>query len=146
MHWLLRDANTPSVLEQAGYAYDSTVGYNETVGYRAGTSQVFRPSGATTLLELPLHIQDGALFYPQRLDLSEPEAEKRCQALIDNARKIRRRAHAPVARQKPRTRAILGRFLPSGCFRLKSLGRLVRYRRAGGQLVPETARGAFRTG
>ncbi len=85
MHWLLRDANTPWVLERAGYAYDSTFGYNETVGYRAGTSQVFRPLGAQTLLELPLHIQDGALFFPQRLDLSEPEAEKRCQVLIDNA-------------------------------------------------------------
>jgi hypothetical protein len=88
MHWLLRDANTPSTLELAGYAYDSTFGYNETVGYRAGTSQVFRPFGAQKLLELPLHIQDGALFYPQRLDLSEPEAENRCQALIDNARKF----------------------------------------------------------
>jgi hypothetical protein len=86
MHWLLRDANTPAELERAGYDYDSTFGYNETVGYRAGTGQVFRPLGAQTLLELPLHIQDGALFFPQRLDLPEPEAEKRCQALIDNAR------------------------------------------------------------
>jgi hypothetical protein len=88
MHWLLRDANTPSVLERAGFAYDSTFGYNETVGYRTGTSQVFRPLGAHTLLELPLHIQDGALFFPQRLDLSEPEAEHRCQVLIDNASKF----------------------------------------------------------
>jgi hypothetical protein len=85
MHWLLRDADTAPVLEQAGYGYDSTFGYNETVGYRAGTVQVFRPLGARTLLELPMHIQDGALFYPQQLDLSEPEAEKRCQSLIDNA-------------------------------------------------------------
>jgi hypothetical protein len=85
MHWLLRDANTPSTLERAGYAYDSTVGYNETIGYRAGTSQVVRPVGTQTILELPLHIQDGALFYPQRLDLSEAEAEKRCHTMIDNA-------------------------------------------------------------
>ncbi len=85
VHWLLRDANTPTVLERAGYAYDSSFGYNETIGYRAGTNQVFRPLGAETLLELPLHIQDGALFYRQRLDLSEQEAEKRCRALIDNA-------------------------------------------------------------
>lgn len=84
MHWLLRDTYTSSVLEQAGYSYDSTFGYNETVGYRAGTSQVFQPLDAKTLLELPLHIQDGALFFPQRLDLSEPEAEKRCQALVEN--------------------------------------------------------------
>lgn len=85
MHWLLQDANTVSVLEESGYAYDSTVGYNETIGYRAGTSQVFRPFGAKKLLELPLHIQDGALFYPKRLDLSEEDAEEHCRALMDNA-------------------------------------------------------------
>jgi hypothetical protein len=85
MHWLLRNENTPLTLEQAGYAYDSTVGYNETIGYRAGTGQVFRPLGAQTILELPLHIQDGALFYPQKLDLIDSEARKRCQSMIDNA-------------------------------------------------------------
>ena len=85
MHWLLQDANTVGVLEAAGFDYDSTAGYNETVGYRNGTTQVFRPIGVRTLLELPMHIQDGALFYPQRLDLSEPEAQTRCQSLIDNA-------------------------------------------------------------
>jgi hypothetical protein len=35
-----------------------------------------------------MHIQDGALFYPDRLDLAEPEAERRCQSLIDNARRF----------------------------------------------------------
>lgn len=88
MHWLLHDENTFRVLEEAGYAYDSSCGYNETIGYRSGTSQAFRPLGAQTLLELPLHIQDGALFLPQRLDLSEPEAWKRCGEFIDNARKF----------------------------------------------------------
>jgi peptidoglycan/xylan/chitin deacetylase (PgdA/CDA1 family) len=82
MHWLLRDVDTPGVLEKAGYAYDSTVGFNETVGFRAGTTQVFRPVGARALLELPVHIQDGALFYSQRLDLSEAKAEQLCRALI----------------------------------------------------------------
>ncbi len=86
MHWLLRDENTFRILDEAGYAYDSSVGYNETIGYRSGTTQAFRPSGAQALLELPLHIQDGALFYPGRLDLSEPEAWNRCKTLIDNAR------------------------------------------------------------
>jgi hypothetical protein len=33
MHWLLRDENTFRTLEEAGFAYDSTVGYNETIGY-----------------------------------------------------------------------------------------------------------------
>ena len=88
MHWLLQNANTGSVLDEGGYSYDSTAGYNETIGYRCGTSQVFRPLGAKTLLELPLHIQDGALFYHNRLDLSEPEAEIWCKDLIQNAGKF----------------------------------------------------------
>ena len=88
MHWLLRDENTFRVLEEAGYVYDSTVGYNETPGYRCGATQAFRPLSATRLLELPMHIQDGALFFPQRLGLSEPEAWERCQTFVDNAEKF----------------------------------------------------------
>lgn len=84
MHWLMQNTNTVSVLEEAGYEYDSTAGYNETTGYRNGTSQVFRPLGARTLLELPVHVQDGTLFYPNRLDLSEAQADKRCKDLIAN--------------------------------------------------------------
>ena len=86
MHWLLLDQGTFSVLDEAGFAYDSTFGYNETVGYRGGTTQVFCPAGARALLELPLHIQDGALFYPERLDLPQSEAWRRCEDLIDHAR------------------------------------------------------------
>lgn len=88
MHWLLQDAETPKVLEEAGYEYDSTAGYNETIGYRAGTVQVYLPPGNRRLLELPLHIQDGALFYPQRLGLSEEAAWTRCQELIKLAKKF----------------------------------------------------------
>jgi hypothetical protein len=84
MHWLLADGDTARVIEEAGYDYDATVGYNEAPGYRAGTSQVYRPKGAHRLLELPLHIQDGALFYPRRLDLSEGEAWELCTKFIDH--------------------------------------------------------------
>ena len=48
MHWLLRDQNTMEVLDQSGYDYDSTSGYNETPGYLCGTTQVFRPLGGQT--------------------------------------------------------------------------------------------------
>jgi len=85
MHWLLQDGSTASVLEEAGYAYDSTAGYNETIGYHNGTGQVFRPLGARTLLELPMHIQDGALFFPGQMNLSADEAEQRCRCFIENA-------------------------------------------------------------
>lgn len=86
MHWLLWDAGAPDALERAGYAYDSTCGYNETIGYRAGTALVFRPLQAAHLLELPMHIQDGALFYPKRLNLTAGEAMRRCQAITRHAR------------------------------------------------------------
>jgi hypothetical protein len=88
MHWLLQDGDTPRLLDQAGYLYDSTGGYNETIGYRHGTAQVFRPIESQTMLELPMHIQDGALFFPERLDLPEPEAWKRCVALISQAKAL----------------------------------------------------------
>jgi hypothetical protein len=86
MHWLLGESASASKLEEAGYSYDASSGYNETLGYRNGTTQAFRPFTTSNLLELPLHIQDGALFYPHNLDLSEDEAAKRCRPLIDHVR------------------------------------------------------------
>jgi hypothetical protein len=83
IHWLLRDhANTVRALEQAGYDYDASLGYNDTVGYRNGTAQVFRPLEAQRLLELPLHIQDGALFFHRNLDLAYDDAWARCAELL----------------------------------------------------------------
>jgi hypothetical protein len=85
MHWLYFDENAPEKLEAAGYAYDSTVGYNQTVGYRAGTSQVFKPLTTKHLLELPMHIMDTALFFPSYLNLSPRQAEAVVRPLIENA-------------------------------------------------------------
>ena len=85
VHWLLADADTPKTLEEAGYAYDSTMGYNETIGFRAGTLQVFLPPGNRSMLELPMHIQDGALFYPSYLGLNESEASSMCERVIRSA-------------------------------------------------------------
>jgi hypothetical protein len=76
MHWLFFDEQSPAVLEAAGFDYDSTFGYNETVGYRAGTTQVFKPLAVERLLELPLHIMDTALFFPGYLGLSPAQAEE----------------------------------------------------------------------
>jgi peptidoglycan/xylan/chitin deacetylase (PgdA/CDA1 family) len=85
MHWLYFDKQSPAVLEAAGVDYDSTVGYNEAVGYRAGTAQVYKPLEATKLLELPLHIMDTALFFPGRQNLSRAEAGKLVNAIIEHA-------------------------------------------------------------
>ena len=85
MHWLYFGPQSPAALEDAGADYDSTVGYNDAIGFRAGTMQVYKPFGATRLMELPLHIMDTALFYPNRMDLSPKEAKRRVDAIIDSA-------------------------------------------------------------
>jgi hypothetical protein len=85
MHWLYFGEQSPFVLDEAGADYDSTKGYNETVGYRAGTTQAFKPLGVNRLLELPLHIMDTALFFPAHLNLSPAEASSRVGRIMDNA-------------------------------------------------------------
>src|SRR5262249_10841338 len=74
MHWLYFDNCSPALLEKAGFSYDSSVGYNEAVGYRAGTCQAFRPLDADRLLELPLHAMDTALFFPSHMNLKPNQA------------------------------------------------------------------------
>src|SRR5437763_820328 len=88
MHWLFFDSESAGKLDEAGFSYDSTVGYNETVGYRAGTTQAFRPFGTKRLLELPLHIMDTALFYPAHLNLSPKQAMMRINDMVDDMRQF----------------------------------------------------------
>ena len=83
MHWLCFDPASPRLLEEAGFRYDSTFGYNDAVGYRAGTAQLFRPFGVTNLLELPLHIQDTALLSKS----SKTDAWRLCDAILKNSAK-----------------------------------------------------------
>lgn len=85
MHWLYFGAQTAILLEKAGFDYDSTIGYNETIGYRAGTTQVFKHPEVDHLLELPLHIMDTALFYPSYKNLSEEQASAAMLPLMENA-------------------------------------------------------------
>jgi hypothetical protein len=85
MHWLYFDEQSPMTLERAGASYDSTVGYNETIGYRAGTTQAYKFLGTRHLIELPLHVMDTALFFPGYLDFSADEAHQRVGKMIDNA-------------------------------------------------------------
>jgi hypothetical protein len=88
MHWLYLNRESPRHFEAAGFEYDSSWGYNEAVGYRAGTSQVFRLLESDDLMELPLSIMDSALFYPTRMGLSEQDAMQRCRAIIFHARQL----------------------------------------------------------
>jgi hypothetical protein len=88
MHWLFFDSESAGKLDEAGFSYDSTVGYNETVGYRAGTTQAFRPFGTKRLLELPLHVMDTALFYPTHLHLSPEQAMMRIEGMVNDMRQF----------------------------------------------------------
>jgi hypothetical protein len=88
MHWLYFNENSPAALESAGFTYDSTVGYNETIGYRTGTTQVYKPCHAHHLLELPLHVMDTALFYPDYLNLTVEKAEELLRSLIETTCKF----------------------------------------------------------
>jgi peptidoglycan/xylan/chitin deacetylase (PgdA/CDA1 family) len=85
MHWLYSSPDTPARLEAAGFSYDSTCGYNDAVGFRAGTAQVFRPFGCRRLLELPLSIMDSALLFPNRMNLAPSQAARRMLAVITSA-------------------------------------------------------------
>lgn len=98
VHWLHFNADTWQILDRAGYEYDSTFGYNEDVGFRAGTLQVYQPRGVERLLELPLHIQDVSLFGKQCwlttenrttltecLHLNKDEARRTCHEILDQA-------------------------------------------------------------
>ena len=74
MHWLYFDQQSPQTIEASGAVYDSSVGYNETVGYRSGTTQIYKPLEVSRLLELPLHVMDTALFYLSYLGLTAQQA------------------------------------------------------------------------
>jgi len=84
MHWLYYSQQSAAKVEAAGAAYDSTIGYNDTIGYRAGTTQVYKPLDANHLLELPLHAMDTAMFYSSYLNLSIDQAKMRLRQLGDN--------------------------------------------------------------
>ncbi|MGA2105047.1 hypothetical protein [Methanoregula sp.] len=98
-HWLLFDKDSWKNLDKAGYRYDTTFGYNDDAGFRAGTTQVYQPRGVLHLLELPLHIQDLGLlgkfcWAPSNkgwvktpcLQLDEIEAHEYCSRIFDFAR------------------------------------------------------------
>lgn len=73
----------------AGYHYDSSVGYERAIGFRAGIAAPYHPfdddaGRALDLLELPMTVMDGPLFWD--LGCSSAEAADRTMALL---RKIR---------------------------------------------------------
>ena len=61
-------------LHQAGFCYDSTLGYADCIGFRNGMCHPFKPYNLTTqreidILEIPLNIMDDTLDRYMRLDM-----------------------------------------------------------------------------
>lgn len=89
MHWLyFQSPGSFQSLEKGGFAYDSTFGFNEVVGFRAGTLQPYHPLNCGRLWELPLHIQDGALLGEEHLDLNREEAFLAAKPILRWAKRL----------------------------------------------------------
>ncbi|ODA41171.1 hypothetical protein DSBG_2075 [Desulfosporosinus sp. BG] len=89
MHWLyFKSPNSFKVLEEGGFQYDSTFGFNEVVGFRAGTLQPYHPLNCQTLWELPLHIQDGALMGEEYFNLNREDAYHKAKPILDLAKRL----------------------------------------------------------
>jgi len=94
-HFLKFDPEkTHGVQAQAGFLFDSTLGYNDNVGFRRGTSYPFeclsKLEGKTTrILQIPLIAQDGALLLSEKgLRLNPEEALKYIQQLMESVKRV----------------------------------------------------------
>jgi peptidoglycan/xylan/chitin deacetylase (PgdA/CDA1 family) len=87
-HYLrLRPHENLATLEQLGFTYDSTLGFPDTPGFRAGIAHPFRPWDLATnrpmdLIEIPLALMDVS-FEDRYLGLSAREAEGHVLTLVE---------------------------------------------------------------
>jgi len=92
-HYLNFDYQTSfTILEDAGIKYDSTLGYWENIGFRAGISFPFHPFNIKEnrpfrILEIPLIIMDTTLHSKKAMNLSLISSERAIRRLIDLAAK-----------------------------------------------------------
>lgn len=81
-HFLHYDVDkTPDALVKAGIKVDSTLGFNRSVGFRAGTSFPFSINAG--LLAVPQIIMDGAFFNDNSLNYNEQLAKVEVKRIID---------------------------------------------------------------
>jgi len=93
-HWLHYDTRrTPRLQRDAGLLADSTQGFNRNVGFRAGTAFPhacwdFEADRALDLLEVPMHVMDGALFSANALEYDAERAVRHCVRLMDEVESV----------------------------------------------------------
>ncbi|HGE72244.1 TPA: hypothetical protein ENX78_15500 [Candidatus Poribacteria bacterium] len=79
---------TWKIHENLGFTYDTTLGYNEVNGFRAGIAFPFNPYDFHTereynLLELPMSIMDGSFFCNYGENIDAQKAILRCKKMIN---------------------------------------------------------------
>ncbi|MEZ5100652.1 MAG: polysaccharide deacetylase family protein [Thermoleophilia bacterium] len=88
-HYLRVDAERNlAPLAGLGFRYDTTLGFADAIGFRAGIAHPFRPwdwaAGApSTLVEIPLAVMDVTLAEERYLGLSAAAAQRRLDAFVD---------------------------------------------------------------
>lgn len=91
-HWLrLSLKNTWRIQAAAGVKADTTLGYNDCVGFRAGTASPFHPydfdgEKKYQLVEVPMVLMDGTLFDHCRMD--DDEALERSLEILGEVKKF----------------------------------------------------------
>ncbi len=93
-HYLHYDIRvTPRVHAQAGFRYDSTLGFNRNIGFRLGTSYPFHlydleREEYADILEIPLIVQDCAMLKAKGMDLDEDTAYRYIVQIAKEVEKV----------------------------------------------------------
>lgn len=154
---LFSSTDTWEAQTRAGFAYDSTIGFNDAIGYSSGMSLPFHPYSARggcalDLLEIPLAIQDSGLYH---LAGGDPEvAVERAWSLVQSMQEtgglltlswhfgtIDSRLHP---KRLVAYRELVARLKTQGAY-IDTLGGIARWWRAREEMVNRTSH-ALRTG
>jgi hypothetical protein len=86
LHWDIH--TTPHLQNEAGLEADCTLGFNRSIGFRAGTSLPFHHFDVDTasklqLIQVPLIAQDGPIFNPVALELDVDLAVELVRHVVD---------------------------------------------------------------
>lgn len=94
-HYLHYDIRiTPRVQAEAGFKYDSTLGFNDNVGFRFGTCHPWRlydlqAEKELSIIEVPLIVQDGAMLNPAKgMRLDEDTAFRYVMQLAEAVERV----------------------------------------------------------
>jgi len=94
-HYLHYDIRvTPAVQTEAGFKYDSTLGFNDNIGFRFGTCYPWnlydlKKEKELPIKEIPLIIQDGAMLNPAKgMRLDEDAAFQYVKQITETVEKV----------------------------------------------------------